>query len=33
LGEVGIGERIEPLSQEAKHQLLAGGAMGFYELH
>jgi hypothetical protein len=25
-------ERIEPLSREAKHQPLAGGAMGFYAL-
>jgi len=28
-----IGERIEPLSPEAKHQVLAGGAMGCYGLH
>jgi uncharacterized protein len=26
-------ERLEPLSPEAKHQVLAGGAMGFYGLH
>jgi uncharacterized protein len=28
-----IGERIGPLSPEARHQVLAGGAMGFYGLH
>jgi len=25
-------DRIEPLSAAAKHQVLAGGAMGFYAL-
>jgi hypothetical protein len=28
-----IRERLEPLSAEAKHQVMAGGAMGFYGLH
>jgi predicted TIM-barrel fold metal-dependent hydrolase len=28
-----IRERLAPLSPEAKHQVLAGGAMGFYGLH
>ena len=28
-----IRERIAPLSPEAKHQVLAGGAMGFCGLH
>ncbi len=28
-----IRERLEPLSPEAKHQALAGRAMGFYGLH
>ena len=28
-----IGEQIEPLSPEAKHQVLAGGATGCYGLH
>jgi hypothetical protein len=28
-----IRERLEPLSSEAKHQVLAGGAMGFYGLN
>jgi hypothetical protein len=28
-----IRERLEPLSPEAKHQVLAGGAMGFYRLN
>jgi hypothetical protein len=28
-----IRERLEPLSPAAKHQVLAGGAMGFYGLH
>jgi len=28
-----IGKRIAPLSPEAKRQVLAGGAMGFYGLH
>lgn len=27
-----IRERLEPLSPEAKHQVMAGGAMGFYGL-
>jgi hypothetical protein len=27
-----VRERIEPLSREAKRQVLAGGAMGFYAL-
>ena len=27
-----IRERIEPLSSAAQHQVLAGGAMGFYAL-
>jgi hypothetical protein len=26
-------DRLGPLSPEAKHQVLAGGAMGFYALH
>jgi uncharacterized protein len=26
-------DRIGPLSPEAKHQVLAGGAMGFYALN
>jgi hypothetical protein len=28
-----VRERLEPLSAAAKHQVLAGGAMGFYGLH
>jgi hypothetical protein len=28
-----IRERLEPLSPEAKHHVLAGGAMGSYGLH
>jgi hypothetical protein len=28
-----ICERLGPLSAEAKHQILAGGAMGFYGLN
>ena len=28
-----IRERIAPLSRQAKHEVLAGGAMGFYALH
>jgi hypothetical protein len=28
-----IRERLEPLSRAAKHQVMAGGAMGFYGLH
>jgi hypothetical protein len=27
-----IRKRLRPLSPEAKHQVLAGGAMGFYAL-
>jgi hypothetical protein len=27
-----LSERIESLSPEAKHQVLAGGALGFYGL-
>jgi uncharacterized protein len=28
-----IRERLEPLSSDARHQVMAGGAMGFYGLH
>jgi Amidohydrolase len=28
-----IGMRLEPLSPEARHQVMAGGAMAFYGLH
>jgi len=28
-----IRERLEPLSPDARHQVMAGGAMGFYGLH
>jgi hypothetical protein len=28
-----IREQLEPLSPAARHQVLAGGAMGFYGLH
>jgi predicted TIM-barrel fold metal-dependent hydrolase len=28
-----IGKQLEPLSREARHQVLAGGAMRFYGLH
>jgi hypothetical protein len=28
-----IGKRLEPLSPEARHQVLAGGAMGFCGLN
>jgi hypothetical protein len=28
-----VGERIGPLSPEARHQVMAGGAMGFYGLN
>jgi hypothetical protein len=27
-----LGDRLKPLSPEAKHQVLAGGAAGFYAL-
>jgi hypothetical protein len=27
-----LSERLGPLSREAKHQVLAGGALGFYGL-
>ena len=28
-----VRERLGPLSSEAKHQVLAGGAMGFYGMN
>ena len=28
-----VRDRIEPLSDAARHQVMAGGAMGFYALH